>query len=140
MLTPTRTFDPTDLVTLPLLGEIAAGSPIEAVPDTESVSVPRDLVAGRRRTEKYVLRVRGNSMIEDGILDGDFVIVERREVAADGETVVALIGESEVTLKRFYIRSDGVELVPANQSMKPIFIDHGDFRIQGVVVGIWRQL
>lgn len=139
MLTPTLPFDPTDTVDLPLLGEIAAGNPIEAVPDTETVEVPRALL-GKRRTEKYVLRVRGESMIEAGILDGDFVIVERREMAADGETVVALIGNSEVTLKKFFIREDGVELVPANKALKPIFIGDGDFRIQGVVVGVWRKL
>ena len=138
MLIPTPHSD-TDTVDLPLLGVIAAGNPIEAVPDAEHIAVPRALL-GKRRTEKYVLRVRGDSMIEAGILDGDFVIVERRDIAADGETVVALIGSHEVTLKKFFIREDGVELVPANKSMKPIFINDGDFRIQGVVVGVWRKL
>ena len=129
-----------DVVTLPMMGSIAAGGPIEAVAAPEDIEVPRALLGRRCRTEKYVLRVRGDSMVDDGILDGDFVIVERRRVAQNGETVVALIGENEVTLKRFYIRADGIELVPANKSMKPIFISTGAFRIQGVVVGVMRRL
>jgi repressor LexA len=130
--------DPEDVVELPLLGQIAAGRPIEVIPNAQTISVPRALL-GRGRTEKYVLQVRGNSMVDDGIFDGDYVIVERRNAAQNGETVVALIGGHEVTLKRFYVREGGVELVPANSAHKPLFIEDGEFSIQGVVVGVFRR-
>lgn len=126
-----------DVVELPLLGTIAAGVPIEAIANPESVSVPADMV-GRRET--YVLKVKGNSMIGDGILEGDYVIVERRDQAKNGETVVALINGQEVTLKRFYIEKDGVRLQPANPAMAPIFLHNGDFAIQGVMIGLLRKL
>ena len=126
-----------DVVELPLLGAIAAGVPIEAIETHETVAVPTDMV-GRRET--YVLKVRGNSMIGDGILDGDFVIVEKRDRATNGETVVALINNQEVTLKRFYIESDGVRLQPANPTIQPIHLKNGDFSIQGVMIGLLRKL
>ncbi len=126
-----------DAIELPLLGQIAAGVPIEAIAHRETVSVPADMV-GRRET--YVLRVRGNSMIGDGILDGDYVIVEKREQAQNGETVVALINHQEVTLKRFYIEADGVRLQPANPAIAPIYLKNGDFAIQGVMIGLVRKL
>lgn len=126
-----------EIVELPLLGTIAAGLPIEAVEQRESVRVPADMV-GRRET--YVLKVRGSSMIGDGILDGDFVIVERRDHASNGETVVAMINGQEVTLKRFYIEADGVRLQPANPAMPPIYLRNGDFAIQGVMIGLLRKL
>lgn len=126
-----------DVVELPLLGLIAAGSPIEALENRESLLVPSDMV-GRRET--YVLKVRGNSMIGDGILDGDYVVVEKRDRAHNGETVVALINNQEVTLKRFYIEADGVRLQPANPAMQPIFLKNGDFAIQGVMIGLLRKL
>ncbi len=126
-----------DVVDLPLLGTIAAGHPIEAVEDKHTIGVPADMV-GRRET--YVLKVRGNSMIGDGILDGDFVIVERRDHARNGETVVALINNQEVTLKRFYVESEGVRLQPANPALQPIFLRNGDFAIQGVMIGLLRKL
>ncbi len=122
---------------LPLLGTIAAGSPIEAITEQESVFVPADMI-GRRET--YVLRVRGSSMIGDGILDGDLVVVERRDHARNGETVVALINNQEVTLKRFYIEAGGVRLQPANPAMEPILLKNGDFAIQGVMIGLLRKL
>lgn len=124
-------------VEVPLLGQIAAGVPIEAIENRETVSVPADMV-GRRET--YVLKVRGNSMVGDGILDGDFVIVEKRDRASNGETVVALINNQEVTLKRFYIESDGVRLQPANPEIQPIHLKNGDFSIQGVMIGLLRKL
>jgi len=126
-----------DSVALPLLGLIAAGSPIEALENKESIVVPSDMV-GRRET--YVLKVRGNSMIGDGILDGDYVVVEKRDHARNGETVVALINNHEVTLKRFYIEAEGVRLQPANPAIAPIFIANGDFAIQGVMIGLLRKL
>lgn len=126
-----------DVVELPLLGVIAAGVPIEALENRESLLVPSDMV-GRRET--YVLKVRGNSMIGDGILDGDYVVVEKRDRALNGETVVALINNQEVTLKRFYIEADGVRLQPANPAMQPIILKNGDFAIQGVMIGLLRKL
>lgn len=126
-----------DVVELPLLGLIAAGQPIEAIEDKNTVAVPSDMV-GRRET--YVLKVRGNSMIGDGILDGDYVIVERRDHARSGETVVALINNQEVTLKRFFVEVEGVRLQPANPEMQPIFLRNGDFAIQGVMIGLLRKL
>ncbi len=126
-----------DAIELPLLGQIAAGVPIEAIAHRETVSVPADMVG---RKETYVLRVRGNSMIGDGILDGDYVIVEKREQAQNGETVVALINHQEVTLKRFYIEADGVRLQPANPAIAPIYLKNGDFAIQGVMIGLVRKL
>ena len=126
-----------DSVELPLLGLIAAGSPIEALENKESIVVPSDMV-GRRET--YVLKVRGNSMIGDGILDGDYVVVEKRDHARNGETVVALINNQEVTLKRFYIEEEGVRLQPANPAIAPIFLKNGDFAIQGVMIGLLRKL
>jgi repressor LexA len=121
---------------LPLLGYVAAGVPIEAVATSETIAVPEDLV-GRRDT--YVLRVRGNSMIDEQICDGDFVIVEDRKTAQNGETVVALLGGSDVTLKKLYRENGRVRLQPANPAMQPIFIDPDQVQVQGVVVGVMRK-
>jgi repressor LexA len=121
---------------LPLLGYVAAGVPIEAVATNETIAVPEDLV-GRRDT--YVLRVRGNSMIDEQICDGDFVIVEDRKTAQNGETVVALLGGSDVTLKKLYRENGRVRLQPANPAMQPIFIDPEQVQVQGVVVGVMRK-
>jgi repressor LexA len=117
-------------------GYVAAGAPIEAVATTETIAVPEDLV-GRRDT--YVLRVRGNSMIEEQICDGDFVIVEDRKTAQNGETVVALVGGSDVTLKKLYRENGRVRLQPANPTMQPIFVDPDQIQVQGVVVGVMRK-
>ena len=103
-------------VELPLLGYVAAGSPIEAVVGSESIAVPEDLI-GKRET--YVLRVRGDSMIDEQIRDGDFVIVEDRKTAENGEMVIALLEGSDVTLKKFYRENGHVRLQPANPSMSP---------------------
>ena len=123
-------------VDLPLLGYVAAGSPIEAVATTETIAVPEDLV-GRRDT--YVLRVRGNSMIDEQICDGDFVIVEDRKTAQNGETVVALLSGSDVTLKKLYRENGRVRLQPANPTMQPIYVDPEQLQVQGVVVGVMRK-
>ncbi len=111
-------------------------SPIEAVATSETIAVPEDLV-GRRDT--YVLRVRGNSMIDEQICDGDFVIVEDRKTAQNGETVVALLGGSDVTLKKLYRENGRVRLQPANPTMQPIFVDPDQVQVQGVVVGVMRK-
>ena len=124
-------------VDLPLLGYVAAGSPIEAVATNETIAVPEDLV-GRRDT--YVLRVRGNSMIDEQICDGDFVIVEDRKTAQNGETVVALLSGSDVTLKKLYRENGRVRLQPANPTMQPIFVDPDQLQVQGVVVGVMRKI
>ncbi len=123
-------------VELPLLGYVAAGSPIEAVATTETIAVPEDLV-GRRDT--YVLRVRGNSMIDEQICDGDFVIVEDRKTAQNGETVVALLSGSDVTLKKLYRENGRVRLQPANPTMQPIYVEPEQLQVQGVVVGVMRK-
>ena len=123
-------------VELPLLGYVAAGLPIEAIATSETIAVPEDLV-GRRDT--YVLRVKGNSMIDEQICDGDLVIVEDRKTAQNGETVVALLGGSDVTLKKLYRENGRVRLQPANPTMQPIFADADQVQVQGVVVGVMRK-
>ncbi len=124
-------------VELPLLGRVAAGSPIEAITGTETVFVPEDMV-GRRDT--YVLQVKGDSMIDEQIRDGDYVIVEDRTSVRDGEMVIALIGGESATLKKLYREGEGrVRLQPANRRMKPIFVDQDDLRVQGVVIGVLRK-
>ena len=121
---------------LSLLGQVAAGQPIEAIEGQETISVPEDFV---RRDNTFCLRVRGESMIEDGIRDGDYIIVEGRDQANNGETVVALVG-NEATVKKFYHEADGrIRLQPANAAMEPIFVSQGDLLIRGVVVGLMRH-
>ena len=122
---------------LPLLGRVAAGSPIEAITASETIFVPEDMV-GRRET--YVLQVKGDSMIEEQIRDGDYVIVENRRTARDGEMVIALLDGENVTLKKMYREGGGqVRLQPANARLKPIFVDQDRLRIQGVVIGVLRK-
>ena len=118
-----------------VLGEIAAGKPIEALDQLEIV----DLLPDAGDKDIFVLRVKGNSMIEDHIQNGDYVIVERRNVAENGETVVALIDNDRVTLKRFYREGDRIRLQPSHPNMKPIFVREGDFAVQGVVISVLRK-
>lgn len=118
-----------------LLGRVAAGRPIEALPNPEAVEVPAGL---RGRGRCYVLEVRGDSMIEAGILDGDRVVVEARECAEDGDLVIALIDGSEATLKRLAHRGGKVVLVPANGALSPMEYAPERVRIQGVVTGLLR--
>ena len=120
-------------VDLPLLGFVAAGAPIEAVPGTESIAVPESL-AGKR--DSYVLRVKGDSMIDEQIRDGDYVIVEDRRSADNGEMVIALVGGLDVTLKKFYRESGRIRLQPANPTMQPMMFDPDHVQVQGVVVGV----
>jgi repressor LexA len=111
--------------------------PIEAVVSNETIAVPEDF-AGKRDT--YVLRVRGDSMIDEQIRDGDFVIVEDRKTADAGEMVIALLGGTDVTLKKFYREPGGkIRLQPANTTMRPILADADQVQIQGVVVGVMRK-
>jgi repressor LexA len=125
------------LVSLPLLGTVAAGMPIEAVEVTETIDVPRALVS--KRGESFVLRVSGDSMIDDQICDGDFVIVESRSEARDGDTVVALVGGSDVTLKRLFRDGPKVRLEPANAALDAIEVPAEDVLVRGVVRGLIRR-
>ena len=121
---------------IPLQGYVAAGAPIEAVVSPETVSVPEELV-GRRVT--YALRVRGDSMLEEQIRDGDIVVVESRQTAEDGETVIALVDGSDVTVKKLYREGGRVRLQPANAAVAPIVVDASQVQVQGVVVGVMRR-
>jgi repressor LexA len=124
-------------IELPLLGYVAAGMPIEAVATSESITVPESLVTGKR--DSYVLRVRGDSMIDEQIRDGDWVVVEDRRSADNGEMVIALVGGQDATLKKFYKEDGRVRLQPANPTMAPIFVESNNVQIQGVVVGVMRK-
>jgi repressor LexA len=125
-----------DSFELPLLGRIAAGRPVEAVSSTETLPLS-DFVG---KDNVYVLRVKGDSMIEDHICDGDFVIVESGGPAENGDTIVALIENNEATLKRLYRNKDNtVRLQPANSKMKPIVVREEDLKIQGRVIGVLRK-
>ncbi|MCP5057231.1 MAG: transcriptional repressor LexA [bacterium] len=127
----------TGLVELPLLGTVAAGAPIEAFEVDERVAVPQEMV--RRRGESFVLQVRGDSMIDEHIQDGDLVVIESRPEARNGETVVALVRGSEATLKKFYKKGPKVILEPANQTLRPIEVPAEDVQIRGVVRGLLRS-
>jgi len=128
---------PVPTAEVPLLGVVAAGAPIEAVEVAETVQVPRDMLP--RGGTCFGLRVRGDSMVEEGIRDGDTVIVESRWEAVDGDTVVALIRGHEVTLKRFQHRGDRVRLLPANAALRPLEFPAREVAIQGVVRGLLRR-
>jgi repressor LexA len=134
-ITPFRMPIDRDPVRLPLIGEIAAGQPIEAYQDAEPMEVPRAIQA---REDSYVLRVRGKSMIDALIDDGDFVIVQPQATARDGDIVVALLEDNGVTLKRFYREDGRIRLQPANAELEPIYAT--DLQIQGKVVGVIRKL
>jgi repressor LexA len=135
-VTPFRMPVERETLTLPVMGEIAAGQPIEAYPEAaETLSVPASMEA---REDSYVLRVRGKSMIDDLIDDGDFVIVQPQATARDGDIVVALLEDNGVTLKRYFREKDRIRLQPANAEMEPIYAT--DVQIQGKVVGVIRRL
>lgn len=120
---------------LPLLGQVAAGRPIEAIENPDTVEVPEMLLRGE---DNFALRVVGDSMVDEGIRDGDIVIVKRQRDARNGQTVVALIGD-DATIKQYYRRGARVELRPANPRMSAIMVDEGDLQIQGIVVGLIRK-
>jgi repressor LexA len=124
-------------IEVPLLGRVAAGTPIEAIAGTETLFVPEDMVG---RHETYVLQVKGDSMIDEQIRDGDYVIVESRKTARDGEMVIALLEGEKVTLKKLYREGGGrVRLQPANTRLKPLVVDQDELQIQGVVIGVLRK-
>ena len=125
-------------IELPLLGAVAAGLPIEAIAEEETLAVPPDMVS--RRTNNYVLRVEGNSMIEEQIRDGDYIVVQAQEQAEDGQMVVALVANEAATVKKLYRETSGqVRLQPANPTMEPILVDPGHVQVQGIVVGVIRK-
>ena len=130
-----------DSVELPILGAVAAGQPIEAIePEAgtaETLAVPAAMTS--RGRDHYVLRVRGDSMIDDQICDGDFVVIESRREARNGETVVALVEGQEATLKRFYRSGARIKLVPANQAMTPMEFHASQVEIRGIVRGLIRE-
>ncbi|MEK7668400.1 MAG: transcriptional repressor LexA [Gemmatimonadota bacterium] len=123
---------------LPLLGTVAAGEPIEAVEERDSIAVPEEMLPATG--PNYVLRVRGDSMIDEQIRSGDFVVVHGRGNARNGETVIALLQNSHATVKKLYREKDGrVRLQPANAALEPIYVHENDLTIQGVVVGVIRR-
>ena len=125
-------------VELPLLGAVAAGLPIEAIEQQETLSVPPDMVQSGR--ENFVLRVEGKSMIDEQIRDGDYIVVSAQDTADDGQMVVALVGGDSATVKKMYREPDGrIRLQPANPGMAPIVEDASNVQIQGVVVGVIRK-
>lgn len=123
------------MLSIPLLGEVTAGLPMDLCEQDERISVPANMV--RRNT--YALRVRGHSMIDDNIQDGDVIVIEKRETAENGQTVVAMINGESVTLKKFYVEHDGIRLQPANPDMEPIYLKNQDVQILGIVSGVIRS-
>ncbi len=123
-------------IELPILGFIAAGQPIQTFTDPDAtVRIAPNMISGKKRS--YVLQVKGDSMIEDGILDGDFVVIEEQNTAINGDIVVALLDNGLATLKRFYKEKDRIRLEPANSAMSPIYTT--DVKIQGKCVGVIRR-
>ncbi len=128
--------DAADMIEIPLLGWIAAGQPVDMFEQHESISVPSNMV----RKDCYALRVRGDSMIDDNIQDGDVIVVEKRASAENGQSVVAMINGETVTLKKFYIEKDGIRLQPANPALQAIYLKNEDLQILGIVMGVIRSL
>ena len=125
-----------EMIEIPLLGMITAGQPIERVEQNDSVKVPANMV----RKNTYALKVTGHSMIDDNIQDGDVIVVEKRESAENGQSVVALINGEQVTLKKFYIEADGIRLQPANPDMEAILLKNEEVQVLGVVTGVIRNM
>ena len=136
LVSPLQSMPVAMAISLPLAGLITAGEPIEAVEEREAIAVPSDFVMDAANS--YVLKVKGRSMIEDGIFDGDFVIVERNPSPKNGDIVVALLDNAYATLKRFYREANSIRLQPANSTMQPIIVQ-GNLNIQGVVKGVIRK-
>lgn len=124
-----------DMFEIPLEGVIDAGKPIEAIRTGDTIDIPRDMMGKKT----FALKVRGESMVDDGILDGDYVIIEQTANARNGDIIVALIDNDKATLKRFYNEKDGVRLQPANKSMKPMHFAKNRVIIQGKVRGVIRK-
>jgi len=124
-----------ELVEIPMLGKITAGLPIDLYEDAQQVRVPANMV----RKNTYALRVKGHSMVDDNIQDGDLIVVEKRETAENGQSVVAMINGEQVTLKKFFVESNGIRLQPANPGMQPIYLRNDEVQILGIVTGVIRM-
>jgi len=131
----TRSLDSIDLVEIPLLGTIAAGQPIEAIEDPETILLPKSQL--KKQGDLFALKIKGNSMVEEGILDGDTVILNKQSSANNGE-IVAVRMDNDVTLKKFYKEKTRIRLQPANKKMKPIYTNKVE--IQGKLVGVFRKV
>jgi repressor LexA len=129
-----NTMAEAEITELPLAGLITAGEPIEAVEDNETINVPSSMLGNKNY---FALKVKGESMIEDGILDGDYIIAEQKQEANNGDIVVALLDKKYATLKRFYKEKDHIRLQPANSLMEPIRVKHAE--IQGKLIGLIRK-
>ena len=123
------------MVEIPLLGWVAAGQPVDLSQEDERIAVPVNMVS----KNSYALRVRGHSMIDDNIEDGDIIVIEKRETAANGQSVIAMINGETVTLKKFYVERNGIRLQPANPDMAPIYLHNEEVQILGIVTGVIRQ-
>jgi repressor LexA len=128
-------IEPEAMMEIPLLGMVTAGQPMDLFEHKESIAVPASMV----RKSSYALRVRGDSMIDDHIEDGDIIVVEKRDSAENGQSVVAMINGERVTLKKFYIEKNGIRLQPANPDLSPIYIKNEELQILGVVIGVIRR-
>lgn len=124
-------------VSLPLKGKVAAGLPIQHHLENEMMDFPDYMV--RHPEKSYILQVQGDSMVEECICDGDYVLVEHRDYADNGEMVIAMVNYTEATLKKFYKEKNRIRLQPANHTMEPIYVSPEELSVQGVVVGIWRK-
>lgn len=133
---PEKVTNAAPALMLPLAGIITAGEPIEAVEEREAMAIPSDFVVDSDNS--YVLKVKGRSMIEDGIFDGDYVVIERNPSPKNGDVVVALLDNAYATLKRFYREGNSIRLQPANSTMQPIIVN-GDLNIQGIVRAVIRK-
>jgi len=125
-----------ECVEIQVLGTVAAGELIEALPYPQTISIPKNMVG---RFQAYALRVEGHSMVDDNIQHGDYIVIEARETAENGETVVAMVNNEKVTLKKLYIEPDHIPLQPANPKMKPIILHNHEIRILGVVGAVMRK-
>ncbi len=134
-LRPVNKNENDDLLQIPLHGKVAAGNPIEALEGSETIDIPANMIG---KGNHFALTVSGESMIEDGILDGDIILIKEKNTAINGETIVATI-DNEATVKRYYKKSNQIELHPANSSMSPIIVKGGDIQIKGVLVGLYRS-
>lgn len=135
-LTPLLSANAEQMLSIPLHGEVAAGSPIEAIEGQEHIDVPASMIG---KGVHFALNINGSSMIEDGILDGDIVIIKKQNTAHNGQTVVATI-ENEATIKRFYKKNKSIELHPANSALRPMIFDaSANLEIKGILVGLLRK-
>ena len=131
-----RFQDEVESVDVAVMGTVAAGELIEPLPYHQKISIPKNMVG---RYEAYALRVEGHSMVDDNIQHGDYIIIEVRESAENGETVVAMVNNEKVTLKKLYIEPDHIRMQPANPRMKPIILHNHEIRILGVVGAVIRK-